>query len=78
MKTALSIPDNLFREAERLANATQKSRSRLFSDAIREYVSRHAPDEVTEAMNKVVTEISNETDPFRTIAVSRILKKIEW
>ncbi len=78
MKTALSIPDNLFWEAERLANSTQKSRSRLFSDAIREYVSRHAPDEVTEAMNKVATETNNETDPFRTIAASRILKKSEW
>ena len=42
MKTAISIPDDVFEVAERLARRTKKSRSRLFSDAIGEYVARHA------------------------------------
>jgi len=47
MKTAVSIPDEVFESAERLARRTKKSRSQVFSDALREYVARHAPDEVT-------------------------------
>ena len=45
MKTAISIPDDVFERAERLARHTKKSRSQLFSEAVREYVARHAPDE---------------------------------
>ena len=36
MKTAVSIPDDVFESAERLARRTKKSRSRLFSDALRD------------------------------------------
>jgi metal-responsive CopG/Arc/MetJ family transcriptional regulator len=36
MKTAVSIPDDVFEGAERLARRTKKSRSQLFSDALRE------------------------------------------
>jgi metal-responsive CopG/Arc/MetJ family transcriptional regulator len=43
MKTAVSIPDEVFESAERLARRMKKSRSRLFSDAVREYVARHTP-----------------------------------
>ena len=44
MKPGVSIPDEIFQGAERLARRTRKSRSQLFSDAVREYVARHAPE----------------------------------
>jgi predicted CopG family antitoxin len=47
MKTAISIPDDVFAGAERLAKRTKKSRSQLFSDAVREYLARHTAEEVT-------------------------------
>ncbi len=47
----------------RLRGRIQKSRSRLFSDALREYVARHAAEEVTEAMNRVCAELGNGKDP---------------
>src|SRR5215469_17637627 len=50
MKTTLSIANDLFDGAERLARRTHRSRSRLFTDALREYLARHAPDKVTESM----------------------------
>jgi metal-responsive CopG/Arc/MetJ family transcriptional regulator len=78
MKTAVSIPDEVFRGAERLARRTKKSRSRLFSDALREYVARHAPEEVTEAMNRVCSEIGETKDPFISSAAERILRRTEW
>ena len=78
MKTAISIPDDLYRVAERLARRTKKSRSRLFADAIREYVSHHAPDEVTEAMDRACAEVGDGKDPFAALAARRTLERSEW
>ena len=78
MKTAISIPDDIFKVAERLARRTKKSRSQLFSDAVREYVARHAADEVTDAMNRVCAEVDQGPDKFAAVASSRILKRAEW
>jgi len=52
MKTAISIPDDLFADAERLARVLKKSRSRLCGDAVREYVARHSADRVTETVDR--------------------------
>jgi metal-responsive CopG/Arc/MetJ family transcriptional regulator len=78
MKTAVSIPDAIFRRAERLARQTKKSRSQLFSDAVSEYVARHAPDDVTEAMNRVCDSLDEPVDPFVSAASRRIFERIEW
>ena len=78
MKTAVSIPDDLFAGAERLARRTKKSRSKLFSDALREYVARHAPDDVTAAMDRVCAELDNPADGFVDAATHRTLKRSEW
>ena len=78
MKTAVSIPDDVFEGAERLARRTKKSRSRLFSDAVREYVARHAPDEVTEAMDRACAELGKSSDEFISSAARRILERTEW
>jgi metal-responsive CopG/Arc/MetJ family transcriptional regulator len=78
MKTAISVPDHVFKRAERLARRTKKSRSRLFSDALQEYVARHSADEVTEAMNRVCDEVGDTKDPFVSAAARRTLEKTEW
>lgn len=78
MKTAVSIPDDVFQSAERLARQTRKSRSQLFSDAIQEYVSRHAPDDITASMDRVCAELSEHADSFVTAAARRTLKRSEW
>jgi len=78
MKTAVSIPDEVFEQAERLARRTKKSRSQLFSEALQEYVARHAPEAVTEAMDRVCAEVGQEEDPFVSSAARRVLKRSEW
>ncbi len=77
MKTTISIPDEVFQQAERLARRTKKSRSQLFSDAVREYVARHAPDEITEAMDRVCGDLARPTDKFVASAAHRILERTE-
>jgi hypothetical protein len=56
----------------------------LFSDAVREYVARHAPDEITAAMNRVCAELENPPGPrdlkdeFVASAAWWTLKQSEW
>jgi metal-responsive CopG/Arc/MetJ family transcriptional regulator len=78
MKTAVSIPDSVFEEAERLAAELQTSRSELYSRALREYVARHTPDRLTEAMNRVVEEVGSEEDEFNRRAARQVLERVEW
>ena len=78
MKTAISLPDEVFRAAEQYARRVRKSRSQLYAEAISEYLARHAPDEVTEAMNRVVDELEKAVDPFVTEGARRALEKSEW
>jgi metal-responsive CopG/Arc/MetJ family transcriptional regulator len=78
MKTAVSIPDEVFAKAERLARRSKRSRSELFSAALSEYVARHAPDEVTEAMNRVCDDVGEQSDRFVADAGRRVLERSEW
>ena len=79
MKAAISLPDALFRTAERLAKRSGKSRSQLYADALAEYVARHAPDDVTEAMNAAIDRVADpRPDAFVTRAAARILEHTEW
>jgi metal-responsive CopG/Arc/MetJ family transcriptional regulator len=78
MKTAVSIPDEVFAEAERLASELQTSRSQLYSRALQEFVARHAPERLTEAMNRVVDEVENDLDEFSRSASRRVLEQVEW
>jgi hypothetical protein len=78
MKTAVSVPDDVFEEAERLAAELRTSRSQLYSRALREYVARHAPDRLTDAMNRVVDEVGSEVDEFSRRAARLVLERVEW
>ena len=78
MKTAVSIPDAVFEKVERLARRARRSRSQVLSAALQEYVARHAPDEVTEAMNRACAEVGDSRDPFVAAAGRRVLSNSEW
>jgi len=78
MKTAVSIPDDVFEGAERLARRTKRSRSRLFSDALKEYLARHTPDKVTETMNRALAEVGDEAHIFVSSAARAVLERTEW
>ncbi len=79
MKIAVSVPDDIFQRAEKLAHNAGRSRSEVYSAALREYVARHAPDEVTEAVDRAVAALGHEApDPFVASATARILSRSEW
>lgn len=78
MKTAISLPDDLFAEAEKVARRLKKPRSRVYSDAIREYVARHDPDVVARKLNEVVGTLERPDDGFAAAAGRRILERTDW
>lgn len=72
MKTAISIPDDLFDEVERFSKRRKVSRSRLFTDAAREYLARQgAPSDPTILWNKVIAEHGQPGDEPASAAVRR-------
>ena len=78
MKTAISVPDEVFEQAERLARRQGRSRSEFYSAAVREYVARHAPDDVTDAIDRVVAVLGDEPAGFRREAAKRAMRRTEW
>ena len=79
MKTAISLPDELFDAAERQAERQGKSRSQLYADALTEYLARHAPDEVTEAINAVVDRVGDPgPDEFLAAAARQVFERTDW
>jgi metal-responsive CopG/Arc/MetJ family transcriptional regulator len=63
MKTAISIPDRLFRNADKLAKHLEISRSELYARAVEEYLAEHRADRVREALDAVYGEERSEIDP---------------
>ncbi len=78
MKTAVSIPDDIFLRAERLAEQTNRSRSRLYSDALGEYLARHGTDVLTASMNEALAGVDQSSEAFLTAANRSLLAKSEW
>jgi metal-responsive CopG/Arc/MetJ family transcriptional regulator len=74
MKTAVSIPNDLFEQAEALAQRTNMSRSELYADAIREFLARS--ETTTKELNDVYAEIAS--DPAVTNAARQTLTRSEW
>ena len=53
MKTAISLPDTVFEEAERLAANLGLNRSQLYARALKAYIERHDNDAITDRLNQV-------------------------
>lgn len=78
MKTAVSVPDDVFRRADEYARGVGLTRSEVYSRALREYVARHAPDAITEGLNDVVAEVGADEDRFVSESARRTLDRVEW
>ena len=62
MKTAISIPNNVFESAEKLASRLGKSRSQLYTQALNSYVVKHQNDLVTQKLNEIYGSESSALD----------------
>jgi len=56
MKTAISIPDEIFREIERFSKEHRYSRSEVFVMAVKEFLEKLKSKELFNALNEVYSE----------------------
>jgi predicted transcriptional regulator len=78
MKTAVSIPDELFRRADALARSLGKSRSQVYREALAEYLLRRDSESITSTLDAVVSELDAGPDAWLTEAARRTLERTEW
>ena len=78
MKTAISIPDPLFKEAERLMKRLRIPRSQLYARALEAYLQRQRSKGIKEALDKVYRTESSELDPILARLQDMALGREEW
>ncbi len=78
MKTALSIPEDVFEQGERLARRLHTSRSQLYARALADFVVQHEDDKITSSMNEVLREVGADADEFTRRAARQALRRVEW
>lgn len=78
MKTAVSIPDEIFAKADALAEKLGKSRSELYREALVDYLARRNPEAITAALDEVADELAAEHTGFGQHAAAAALSSTEW
>jgi metal-responsive CopG/Arc/MetJ family transcriptional regulator len=78
MKTAVSIPDDVFEAAEKAAKRLGVSRSELYANAVREFVERHRRDNITEKLNELYATEDAGLDPVLEELQRSSLAKEDW
>ena len=78
VKTAISVPKDLFELSERLAKKLKVSRSKIFAMGVKKLGEEYDEDDITARINKVCKEVDTSIDPFWKELQSRVLPKDEW
>jgi metal-responsive CopG/Arc/MetJ family transcriptional regulator len=78
MKTAISIPDKIFRSADVLAKRLGVSRSELYATAVNEFLSKHRNRQVTARLDEVYTEEDSSMPSSLTQMQARALPHEDW
>jgi metal-responsive CopG/Arc/MetJ family transcriptional regulator len=78
MKTAVSLPDDLFKLAETAARKLRMSRSQLYATAIAEFLERRQTRRITERLDEVYSHEPAQLDPQLHVAQLRSLSKESW
>ncbi len=78
MKTAISIPDPIFKTAERLARRLGITRSYLYTKAVTEYVQKHKNDKVCEKLNEIYERESSSLDSVTQAIQWASIDEEEW
>jgi metal-responsive CopG/Arc/MetJ family transcriptional regulator len=78
MKIAVSIPDDIFEDAEYLARRQGKTRSKLYADAIAEYVGVYRTESITEQLNSVYATEDSTLHPALELAQYKVIDEEAW
>lgn len=78
MKTAISLPDPVFAEAEALAKQLGLSRSELYTKALQAYLHKHNQNQILNKLNQVYSKESSELDPVLAKMQFMSLPSEDW
>jgi len=78
MKTAISIPNDVFRTADMFARRKNISRSALFTKAVTEFLTHHRQEDVTEQLNRVYSKQDSSLDPVVNALQISSIPKEKW
>jgi metal-responsive CopG/Arc/MetJ family transcriptional regulator len=78
MKTAISIPDDVFESADELAEELGMSRSELYSTAVAEYLAKYRAQDVTAKLNEIYAKEPSGLPPEIRKAQARSIGKSDW
>ena len=78
MKVAVSIPDQIFREAERISRRIRLPRSQFYAHALEAYVRERSGEEITERLNEVYAKRSSKLDPAAEALSLEVLRREKW
>jgi mRNA interferase MazF len=78
MKTAVSVPDDLFRKAEAAARRLKVSRSQFYATALAEFLSRQKADAITERLNEFYSQKPAKLDAALRRAQMKSVAKDAW
>jgi metal-responsive CopG/Arc/MetJ family transcriptional regulator len=71
IKTAISIDEKLFKEAEKLSAKMKISRSQFFSRAVEEMLERKKNQKLLEMINDSVTELSSDEKKAMSLSLEQ-------
>jgi hypothetical protein len=78
MKVAVSVPDPVFRAAERVSRRMRLSRSRLYAKAVEAFVRQHSEEEITEQLNRVYAGTASKLDSALEAGSLEVLRRERW
>ena len=78
MKTAISLPDDLFESADALARRLGVSRSELYATAVAEFLAKHQDANVTQRLDDVYGHQPSDLERPLRRAQRRSLRSTEW
>lgn len=78
MKTAISIPQEIFKSAEKLAGKMGVSRSQLYVSAIKSYVEAHEGEAITTRLNEIYGPIDSRLDPGLKKLQAKAISRNHW
>ncbi|HKT60957.1 MAG TPA: hypothetical protein VJQ46_12980 [Gemmatimonadales bacterium] len=78
MKTAISLPDELFESADALAQRLGVSRSQLYATAVAEFLAKHQDSKVTERLDQVYAQQPSRLERPLRRSQARSLRTPEW
>ena len=78
MKTAISLPNEIYESAEKLAKRLGKSRSELYAQALNDYLSRNSDQLVRESLDTIYSDVDSHLNSSLEAIQMKTVSKEQW